>query len=238
MERCPVTWPTSPRVGAARVVGGWFSCRKPAFQRVWRFVIPALVTAHHETIPAVTYYRPALIAAPVCACLVALAGCTATQPSPASPSPAVASSGPPSGTTSGSPTPSVPVPTPSAPGQPKTNKAAADAFHTWVNQYNSEQWDRHYATLVTAQRKVISEKRYTACRDASTNPTFKWIKTTKTKADVPSKIPGTSTTQRATLVIARLRVQGWTLPVTAHMFYENGEWHWSMTKENIARCKK
>jgi len=103
---------------------------------------------------------------------------------------------------------------------------------------NAEEWDKHYATLVDAQRKVISEKRYTACRDKSVNPSFKWVKTVKTKANVQSKIPGTSRTQPATLVTARLKVQGFTLPITAHMFYEGGSWHWSMTKENLKGCTK
>lgn len=107
-----------------------------------------------------------------------------------------------------------------------------------MKQYNAEQWDLHYATLVLAQRAIISEKRYTDCRNSKTSPTFKWIKTAKTKAGVSTKIPGTSKTQPATVVTARLRVQGWTLPVTAHMFYESGAWHWSMTKENVAGCKK
>lgn len=129
-----------------------------------------------------------------------------------------------------------PTPTPSVTAQPQTGDAAAAAFKLWVAQYNAEEWDKHYATLVDAQRKVISEKRYTACRDKSVNPSFKWVKTVKTKANVQSKIPGTSRTQPATLVTARLKVQGFTLPITAHMFYEGGSWHWSMTKENLKGC--
>jgi hypothetical protein len=171
-----------------------------------------------------------------CACLVALTGCSPTQPASASVSPS--DSGSPTALVTSTASPTASATTTSSPAQPHTDAAAAAAFHTWVNQYNAEQWDRHYATLVAAQRNVISEKRYTACRDSSTNPTFKWIKTVKTKADVPTKIPGTSKTQPATVVTARLRVQGWTLPVPADMFYEDGEWHWSMTKENIAGCKK
>jgi hypothetical protein len=133
----------------------------------------------------------------------------------------------------------VPTPTtPSVPVQPQTSDAAAAAFQTWVKQYNAEQWDRHYATLVAAQRSIITEKQYAACRDKSVNPIFKWVKTVKTRADVKSKIPGTSRTQPATLVTARLRVQGFTLPITAHMFYEDGAWRWSMTKENLKGCKK
>lgn len=78
------------------------------------------------------------------------------------------------------------------------------------------------ALPASSARKVITEKRYAACRDKSVNPTSKWVKTVKTKANVKSKIPGTSRTQPATLVTARLRVQGFTVPITAHMYYEEG----------------
>jgi len=131
-----------------------------------------------------------------------------------------------------------PTATTSVRAEPQTGEAAAAAFRTWVKQYNAEQWDRHYASLVAAQRKIITEKRYASCRDTSINPTFTWVKTVKTKANVKSKVPGTSRTQPATLVTARLRVQGFTLPITAHMFYEDGAWHWSMTRENLKGCEK
>jgi len=52
------------------------------------------------------------------------------------------------------------------------------------------------------------------------------------------QVPGTSKKAPATLVTARLRVSGFTLPITAHMFYEDGMWRWSMTKENLKGCKK
>lgn len=44
--------------------------------------------------------------------------------------------------------------------------------------------------------------------------------------------------RHAKVVTARPGVQGWALPVFARMFYEAGAWHWSMTKENVAGCKK
>ena len=107
-----------------------------------------------------------------------------------------------------------------------------------MRQYNAEQWDQHYRTLVAAQQKLISAKKYAACRDKSVNPTFRWVKTVKTKDNVMSSIPGTSKKAPATLVTVRLRVSGFTLPITAHMFYEDGTWRWSMTKENLKGCKK
>ncbi|MCA0295221.1 MAG: hypothetical protein LCH96_07895 [Actinobacteria bacterium] len=139
-------------------------------------------------------------------------------------------------TSAATPTPTA-TPSPVA-TEPQTGEAAAAAFRTWVKQYNAEQWDRHYETLVSAQRSIITEKRYAACRDKSVNPTFTWVKTVKTKANVKSRIPGTSEAKPATVVTARLKVQGFTLPVTAHMFYEDGVWKWSMTKENLQGCKK
>jgi len=176
---------------------------------------------------------------PVLGCVLALQGCSAastpsTTPAVATAAASVSASGTPA--PSATPTPTV---TPSSIAtQPQTGEAAAAAFRIWVRQYNAEQWDRHYATLVAAQRKVITEKRYAACRDASVNPTFTWVKTVKTKANVKSRIPGTSETQPSTVVTARLKVQGFTLPITAHMFYEDGAWRWSMTKENLKGCKK
>lgn len=162
--------------------------------------------------------------------LLAFSGCTATQPSPTAPAPAASA-------TTVAASPATPFPTTS--GQPRTNRAAAAAFRTWVAQFNAEDWDKHYATLVSAQRKLISAKKYAACRNKKASPTFKWIKTASTKANVKTKIPGTSLKMRATRVIARLRMYGTvTVPVTAHMFYEEGEWRWSMTKENLAGCKR
>jgi hypothetical protein len=184
----------------------------------------------------VTSHLPLVAVAPLVGCVLALSACS---PAPTNPTTTAASaSAPPSATATQSATPTPTATTTSIPAEPQTGAAAAAAFKTWVKQYNAEQWDRHYATLVAAQRKIITEKRYTTCRDKSINPTFKWVKTVKTKANVKSKIPGTSKTQPATLVTARLRVQGFTLPITAHMFYEDGAWHWSMTKENIQGCKK
>jgi hypothetical protein len=141
-----------------------------------------------------------------------------------------------SAVSAGSPTPATPSATP--PAEPQTGEAAAAAFKKWTTQYNNNEWELHYQSLVAAQKAVISEKAYVTCRDKGTAPQFKWLRLVSTKAGVKSKIAGTSVTLPATVVVARFRVSGFTLPVTAHMFYEEGFWHWSMTKENLAGCKK
>ena len=189
----------------------------------------------------VTLHLRRLLLLPVSCCVITFSGCTPSSvPSVATPVASVSAS--PSPATSAEETPtSTPTPsaaTPTATAQPETGKAAAAAFKTWVKQYNAEQWGRHYKTLVSAQQKLISAKKYAACRDKSVSPTFKWVKTVKTRPNVKTKIPGTSKKAPATVVTARLRVSGFTLPIDAHMFYEDGAWRWSMTKENLAGCKK
>ena len=168
--------------------------------------------------------------------VVALSGCAAPAPVTSAP---VAVTPPP--TSASTPPASLPTESaePSSTAQPQTRSAAAAAFETWVKQFNAEQWDEHHATLVGAQRKLISAKQYAACRNKKTTPTFKWIRTASTKPNVITRIPGTSVKAPATVVVARLRVSNAvTMPVTAHIFYEDGTWHWSMTKENLAGCKK
>ena len=177
--------------------------------------------------------------APILGVVLALSACSATPaPVPAAASPTASTSATSGSSPTASAAPTASATTAPAPAQPQTGAAAADAFKTWVGQYNAEQWDHHYRTLVSAQQKLISAKKYAACRDKSVNPTFKWVKTVKTKANVMSSIPGASKKAPATLVTARLRVSGFTLPITAHMFYEDGMWRWSMTKENLKGCKK
>lgn len=75
-------------------------------------------------------------------------------------------------------------------------------------------------------------------RNKSDHLTFSWIRTVSTKRNVKIRIPGTSQTATATKVIAKMRVTGFTLNVDAHMFYQDGAWRWSMTRENLASCDK
>jgi len=185
----------------------------------------------------VTSHLPQVLLLPLLGLILASPACSALPPPTTTP-PTASTSATSSSTATASAAPTASATPASTPAQPQTGAAAAEAFKTWVGQYNAEQWDQHYRTLVSAQQKLISAKKYAACRDKSVNPTFKWVKTVKTKANVKSSIPGTSKKAPATLVTARLRVSGFTLPITAHMFYEDGMWRWSMTKENLKGCKK
>lgn len=159
-----------------------------------------------------------------------LAGCssgTSESPLPSTDPATLSAASPATPTTAPSSTP---------PAQPETDDAAAAAFRTWVEQFNAGQWDEHWATLVSAQQQLITEEQYAACRDRSKSPEFTWVKLASTKSGVDTNIPGTSISQPSTEVVARVKVSGATLPVTAHMFYENGAWRWSMTEENLKGC--
>lgn len=160
-----------------------------------------------------------LIAPGLLVLLLSLSACSAPAPSP----------------TDTPPTPAVSAAS-SAPAEPQTDEAAVAAFKKWAAQYNDNDWESQYQTLVAAQREIISEKAYVACRDKDAAPQFEWLRLVSTKAGVETKIPGTSVKLPATVVVTRFRVSDLTLPITAHMFYEQGAWHWSMTKENIEGC--
>ncbi len=184
-----------------------------------------------------TFHPLRTLIVPVLGVVLALSACSAV-PAPAVAPPTAPTSAMPKSPVTASATPTASVTTPSTPAQPQTGAAAAVAFRAWVKQYNDEQWDKHYRTLVSAQQKLITAKKYAACLDKSVNPALKWIKTVKTRPNVTSSIPGSSHKAPATLVTARLRVSRFTLPVTVHMFYEDGTWRWSMTKKNLKGCKK
>ncbi len=186
----------------------------------------------------VTPLTPSSLLLPVVGATLLFSACSSGPTTAPIPTPSVTAALP-TGTSStkAAPTEAAQAPS-SAPAQPETEEAAAQAFKTWVKQYNAEEWDQHYLALVAEQQKLISAGRYAACRDKSVNPTFKWIKTVKTKADVMTSIPGTPRKAPATQVTVRLRVGGFTMPITAHMFYQDGAWRWSMTKENLKSCRK
>lgn len=117
-----------------------------------------------------------------------------------------------------------------------TDAAALAAFKIWMNQYNAEDWSEQYATLVNAQKRVITEKRYSTCRDKAINPEFKLVKLVSAKPNVQTKIPGTSVTAKATRLTVRVKVGGLTLPIPVHMFYEEGEWRWSLNALTRKGC--
>ena len=115
--------------------------------------------------------------------------------------------------------------------------SAEEAFKVWVQQFGERNWKAQYATLANAQRKVVSEQAYVACRSAESPPKIKWVKTLSVTDAGNTQIPGTKVSLPSTKVTAQVIAQGYKVPVDAHMILEDGMWKWSMTKENIANCK-
>lgn len=113
---------------------------------------------------------------------------------------------------------------------------AEDAFKVWVQQFGEKNWQGQYETLVGAQRKVISEREYVACRNAELPPALSWVKVLSVVDAGKTSIPGTNVALPATKVTAQVKANGLKVPVDAHMYLEDGAWKWSMTKENIANC--
>lgn len=138
--------------------------------------------------------------------------------------------GDPSAAATGSPTP--------APSAKAPAGSAEDAFKVWVGQFGKRNWEAQYNTLVNAQRKVISQSDYLACRSAETPPKIIWDKTLSVTDAGETSIPGTKASLPSTKVTAQVKVDGIEAPVDAHMFLEDGTWKWSMTKENISNCSK
>lgn len=112
---------------------------------------------------------------------------------------------------------------------------AEAAFKIWVDQFRAKNWDDQYATLLSAQQKLISKKQYRACRSEKT-PAVSWIKALSVQDAGRMNVPGTKLLLPATKVVAQLRVDGVAAPVDAHMFLEGGRWKWTMTQENLDGC--
>jgi hypothetical protein len=130
---------------------------------------------------------------------------------------------------------------PTAPATPTAQKpagSAEDAFKVWVQQFGKHNWKAQYKTLVNAQRKVVSQSEYLACRSSETPPKITWVKTLSVTDAGKTSIPGTTTSMPSTKVRAQVKANGFKVPVDAHMFLEEGAWKWSMTKENISNCAK
>lgn len=125
-----------------------------------------------------------------------------------------------------------------APSAQAPAASAEDAFKVWVGQFEARNWKAQYKTMVNAQRKVISEADYLACRSAETPPTITWDKTLSVTDAGETSIPGTNASLPSTKVTAQVKVDGIKAPVDAHMFLEDGTWKWSMTTENISNCSK
>lgn len=110
------------------------------------------------------------------------------------------------------------------------------AFQIWVEQFGAKDWQAHYEALVGAQREIISEDAYVACRSTESPPAIEWAKTLSVQDVGELLIPGTDVSLPATKVSAEVSAEGLTLPVDAHMLLEDGEWKWSMTQENVDNC--
>jgi hypothetical protein len=128
--------------------------------------------------------------------------------------------------------------TTSAPSAQAASSSAEDAFKVWVGQFGERNWKAQYKTMVNAQRKVVSESDYVACRSAEAPPKITWDKTLSVTDAGETSIPGTKASLPSTKVTAQVKVDGINAPVDAHMFLEDGTWKWSMTKENISNCSK
>lgn len=113
-----------------------------------------------------------------------------------------------------------------------------EAFQIWVEQFGAKHWQAHYETLVSAQREIISEDAYVACRSAESPPALTWGKTLSVQDVGEILIPGTDVSLPATKVTAEVSAEGMTVPVDAHMLLEDGEWKWSMTQENVNNCSR
>ena len=114
--------------------------------------------------------------------------------------------------------------------------SAEEAFKVWVEQFGKKDWKAQYKTLVSAQRDVVSEREYVACRTAETPPALSWVKALSVVDAGDTKIPGTDTSLPSTKVTAQVEADGMKVPVDAHMYLEDMTWKWSMTEENIAGC--
>ncbi|WP_353951968.1 hypothetical protein V6K52_00590 [Knoellia sp. S7-12] len=122
-----------------------------------------------------------------------------------------------------------------APAAP-TGTAEA-AFKVWVDLFEKKDWKAQYATLVSAQRGVISEKQYLDCRKSEQVPDLKWSKVLSVTDAGTITIPGTKAKLPATKVSAHVTTSGMNVPVDAHMLVEDGAWKWSMTQENVDGCR-
>ncbi|GAB2762646.1 hypothetical protein GCM10027039_24410 [Terrabacter koreensis] len=125
---------------------------------------------------------------------------------------------------------------PTGAATPQAGGSAEAAFKMWVEQFNAKNWIGHYDTLVSAQKAVISKDEYVACRSKKAAPSFKWVKVLSVTDGGTDAIPGTKMSLPSTKVTVQLTVQGVKVPVTAHMYREDGQWHWSMTQENLNGC--
>lgn len=127
----------------------------------------------------------------------------------------------------------------SQPAAQASNAAVAGtaqaAFKVWVDQFTSKNWSGQYATLLSAQRELISLRQYKACRSKDALG-LKWVKVLSVQDAGATPVPGTKLKLPSTKVTAQVSANGIKVPVDAHMFMEDGAWKWTMTQENLDGC--
>lgn len=114
--------------------------------------------------------------------------------------------------------------------------SAEDAFKAWITQFGKRDWKAQYKTLVNAQRKLVSQGEFIACRSADDPPKVAWVKALSATDTGKTSIPGTKASLPATKVNAQVKADGITVPVDAHMYREDGMWKWSLEKDALAKC--
>lgn len=112
---------------------------------------------------------------------------------------------------------------------------AQAALKVWVDQFTSKNWSGQYATLLSAQRELISLRQYKACRSKDALG-IKWVKVLSVQDAGATPVPGTKLKLPSTKVTAQVSANGIKVPVDAHMFLEGGTWKWTMTQENLDGC--
>lgn len=123
--------------------------------------------------------------------------------------------------------PTSPVATPSP-----TTSPAADAFKTWITDFDARAWSKQYQTLVPEQQAILSEQAFVKCRevDQSAMPRTRWVKLLSTAAVSDVTIPGTNAKRDAVKVTAQISAGGVKMPLDAHMYLIDGVWAWSLNE--------
>ena len=77
-----------------------------------------------------------------------------------------------------------------------------------------------------------------ACRqkDGAT-PTVTYEKLLSSKPVSAYPIPGTTAKQNGTQLTVQVKLPGTSTSLDAPMFQEDGLWKWTMTEQNITKCK-
>jgi hypothetical protein len=113
-----------------------------------------------------------------------------------------------------------------------------------INQELAGQFDRTYATLYPAQKKLVSESRFMACYEqlfnAVSGATISDFKTTDVYASTIT-VPGTKVRTKTTAVSVRYTIhlgsESTPDAFTAHLAVVNGRYRWMMSAARFAQVK-